>query len=275
MSGNKRAARKILDNLVTLGASTLITGSIAALLKGVIPWSESLLNLLIAAFVLIALASLTTTRIAIADEIDRSRIAVYARYKAATPEGDTEIYKPIIRRMGDAKKSIRIMGSHRDANSRSSQSRTNYYREIDELLKERIQRGEHFLYERIIQVDEVRPGGVLEDDQVDPVLFEHCTSVLNEINNDPGRIELHMKQTAKTFPSLTLIIIDDSDVIVCLPHVNRDGAAFNMQQLGTALFFQDREGTFWRDMGRTFEKISLYASPIQRTERRRESALSA
>lgn len=273
MARRRKSLERILHSLLTLVASTVITGAVAALLKGVIPWSESLLNILMVAFILVALASLVTTRLGIAEEIDRSRIAVYARYKAGTTEGDAEIYRPIIRRLGDAKKSIRIMGSFRGSGSNSSKSRGAYYREMAEIIREKIERDEHFLYERIVQVDEVRPGGVLYRDQVDSVLFEHCADVLAEIKKDPGPIELHLKQVAQTLPSLTLVIIDDSDIIICFPHIHREGEAFDMQQLGTALFFQDRESTFWKEMGRIFERISLFASPIQRTEDRQMTIL--
>jgi hypothetical protein len=261
MSWSRESRDKVVSSVVGFIGGTVLTGTFAASGKTAIPWDGRLVNIVIVAFVLLAIFLITATRIDIVEEIDRARIAMYVRYKSATQEGDREIYNPIIRRMRDAKSSIRIMGSFRESASESSASRKEYYTEMYSIVTEKIKKNRAFFYERIVQVNEVRAGRVLHRNQVDAVLFQHCVDLLEEVKAG----ELHLRQVEKILPSLTLVIIDDSDVIICLPHIDRDGSDFSMQQLGTALFFKDREGTFWREMGRTFRQINQFASEIEST----------
>jgi hypothetical protein len=144
--------RNLSQTIVSLGAGVVGTIVVKAWLSGAVLWGETLFYLLLIMLLLLTMKTLLTIRDDIAREVDRSRITVSFHYKIAKQEGDSEIYEPMIRRIAAAKRSVRIMGSYRLPTVEESEGRKRYYKKIDEVLKNKIDKNEDFLYERIIQI---------------------------------------------------------------------------------------------------------------------------
>jgi hypothetical protein len=265
--------RDLPQTLISLGAGVVGTIVVKTWWAGSISFGSTAFYLLLIMLVLLTEKTLVTIRddIArnvetirddIAREVERSRITVSFHYKIATQEGDSEIYEPMIRRIAAAKKSVRVMGSCRIPTVKESEGRKAYYTKIDEILKRKIDQNADFMYERIIQVSKIPQSGTLSSEDVDRRTYLHCQNLLDKLMPESRRVVIYLKQVKAPLPPLTLIIIDEKDVIICLPWVEWKASGFETFQLGKGLFFHDREVEFSSEMRKLFDEISNHATAI-------------
>lgn len=261
------------QTLISLGIGVIGTIVVKAWWAGEIQFGSTVFYLLLITLILVTEKTLmtikndigrdvNTIREDIAREVERSRITVGFHYKIATHEGDSEIYEPMIRRIAAAKKSVRVMGSCRIPTVEESEGRKRYYAKIDEILKRKIEENADFMYERIIQVSKSPQSGTLSSKDVDRRTYMHCQNLLNKLMSESRRVVIYLKQVKAPLPPLTLIIIDEKDVIICLPWVEWKASGFETYQLGKGLFFHDREVEFSSEMKKLLDEISNHATAI-------------
>lgn len=250
------------QTLISLGVGVVGAIVVKAWSAREIPFGGLGFYLLLIVLILLTVTTLVTIRNDIAREVERSRITVSFHYKIATQEGDSEIYEPMIRRIAAAKTSVRIMGSSRIPMIEESDGRKKYYAKIDEILKRKIDQNADFRYERIIQVSKTPESGTLSSQEVDRRTYLHCHNLLNKLMLEPRRVVFYLKQVKAPLAPLTLIIIDERDVIICLPWVEWKTSGFETHQLGKGLFFHDREVEFSSEIKKLFDEISNHARAI-------------
>jgi hypothetical protein len=98
--------------------------------------------------------------------------------------------------------------------------------------------------------------------EVDRRTYLHCQHLLDNLITESGRVVIYLKQVKAPLSPLTFVLIDDRDVIICLPWVEWKKSDFEAYQLGKGLFFHDREIEFSSEMKKLFDEISTHAKPI-------------
>jgi len=264
-----------LQWLTTFSSVLLIPVILRAFALQQIKVSALTVDLLIIFLVMLAMATLASLSGAISREVDRSRVTVTFHYKTALQESDSAIYDPILHRLSRAKESVKILGSLRSPESNSSKARERYYELIEHIVQQKILGGNKFVYERIVQLsddtalgnqEDLRSATTLTASRVDELTFDHCRRVM-ELTRNAGRVKFLPSQVRAILPVITLIIIDDEYIILCLPWVDMEGStrAVDTQQLGKGLFFHDREGregAFSGEMHSLFTTIVPLGQPI-------------
>lgn len=220
--------------------------------------------------VALAVSALISLRTQISREVDRSHLAVRFYPKSPEAEGDAEIYDPIIDRIQGAKRSVKILGSLRDPNARSSSARQRYFKEIENVIQKRVNGSKDFVYERLIQVARRDFDGnvsyqemtALRSTAVDSFTFDHCRRV-QEMTEGSGKVQVFFRQTPPVMPMVTLILVDDNYVILCLPWLEKNGVnELDTQQLGKGFFFHDFGGDLCSEMSAMFNIAKHYSPPV-------------
>lgn len=223
-------------------------------------------------FVALSVTTLLYLRADISREVERSYLNVKFHYKVDDNAGDDEIYDPIIRRIREARKSVRILGSFRQPGAKPSPARDRYFKAIEEILLKKSDARTKFVYERFVQVadtprnpDPSRSVGqltTLHSSQVDSMTYDHCEHVM-QLMKRPGRVQYFLKQIGPVMPMVTIILVDDNYLVICLPWIEREkGKELETEQLGKGLFFHDREGAFCAEMDAMLNVISYHSWPI-------------
>lgn len=224
-------------------------------------------------FAAFAITTLLYLRIQISQEVDRGRLTVRFYPKSPEAEGDAEVYDPIIYRIRGARRSVKVLGALRDPSASSSSARQRYFREIENIIQKRVNEGKDFVYERLVQVDlgEHNPSGAsyshvtsLCSSTVDQLTFEHCKRSL-QITEISGKVQVFLRQTPPVMPIVTLILIDEDYVILCLPWLEKNGVnELDTQQLGKGFVFHDVGSGLYSEMAAMFNVAKFFSPPIHK-----------
>lgn len=237
-----------------------------------VPLGSAWVPTLLILFASLSITTLLYLRADISREVERSHLNVKFHYKVDDDTSDDEIYDPIIRRVREAKRSVRILGSFRMPGAKPSPARDKYFKAIEEILRRKSNAGTKFVYERFIQVADAPRNPdpsqslaqltTLSASKVDDMTFEHCRSIIR-LMNQPGRVQYFLKQVGPVMPMVTIVLVDDNYLVICLPWIEREkGKELETEQLGKGLFFHDREGTFCAEMDAMFNVVSYHSWPI-------------
>jgi len=258
---------------------------VSTFLKSVSPTpGTALFDVVLIVFAALSITTLLYLRIQISKEVDRSRLTVRFHPKSPEAEGDAEIYDPIISRIREAKRSVRVLGSMREPKAKSSSARQRYFNEIEGVIKKKINEGNSFVYERLVQVDfgnssrsdsSYRQMTTLLSSTVDQLTYEHCEKVVKQAENS-GKVQVFLRQTSSVMPMITLVLIDESYVILCLPWLERDGInELDTQQLGKGFIFHDFNSGLFSEMSAMFNVATHHSPPIYEFIDDRSSAISS
>lgn len=242
----------------------------------------TLFSVALISFAVLSITTLLYLRIQISHEVDRSHLMVKFHQKTAEAEGDAEIYDPIIYRIRTAKRSVRVFGSLRNPVAQSSSARQRYFSEIEKIIRKKVNEGDAFIYERLVQADfnkstdsteaSYRQVTTLLSSTVDNLTFEHCQKVL-KLTENSGKVQVFLRQTPPVMPMITLVLVDDNFVILCLPWLERNGATnLEAQQLGKGFVFHDTGSGLCSEMAAMFNVAAHHSPPIYELVNDREAA---
>lgn len=222
-------------------------------------------------FALLSITTLIYLRLEISREVDRSHLTVRFHPKSPEADGDAEVYDPIIYHIRRAKRSVKVLGSVREPSAKSSLARQRYFSEIENVIQRKVNEGNSFVYERLVQVESADPSSseasykqmtTLLSSTVDQLTYEHCEKVVNLAENS-GKVQVFLRQTSPVMPMITLVLIDDTYVILCLPWLERDGAReLDTQQLGKGFVFHDHGSGLFQEMAAMFNVAAHHSRPI-------------
>lgn len=247
--------------LVTFLAGILVSAFAELLFGKVIPWNVSLVAIVTIAFAALTTFVLVGIRRDIQASLVQSRLSVNVYHALRTLRGDFSLYDPVIDMIETAKDSIRVVGLYRPQSLAITPGRKKYYQVLGDLLETKRRSNERFLYERIIQVGQVKPG-TLSSDQVDELTFKHCDQLVHLQHQRTG-LSVHLRQLPDVLGALSFVVIDDRTVVFAIPAANpgeaKDPKALH---LGTVIVFTDPEGLLTKEMLSLFNELCLSADPV-------------
>lgn len=247
--------------LVSFVAGLLAATVIGAILDQVIRIDLGLTLIVFVLFVVFATATLVRMRNDVTDRLRQFALNVHTYYASRSNAGDKTLYDPIIPKITSAKESLFVVGLHRPQTMQSSQARVKYYKAIEDLLEKHQKQGSRFKYERIIQVKSVGHRS-LDSSQLDIVTLKHCKHILG-LQGRRSLLSLQMRQMPDVLGSMSFVIIDEKELLLAIPTVNRDNSSnLKASDLGAVVSFTDNEGSLVREMLQLFDELRLSAEPI-------------
>lgn len=258
--------QKLLRNRFTVGFLTLFGGwfvsyIIETIIGNVIPLSMGIIFVVFVIFIIFVLILFVDLRKDISERDTRTRLNSRVYYADKTPGGDKILYDPVIDIIKQAEKSIRVIGLYRPSTLPVTPGRKKYYQALHDFLETKQKRAQPFLYDRIIQVSNVRPGQI-SSDQVDPLTFSHIRDLLS-LQKNKSSVTIRLRQIPDILGSLSFVIVDDRDIIFALPDVaHSDTVERRGFHLGSGVVFTDNDGALVKELIHIFEELCYPADPI-------------
>lgn len=197
----------------------------------------------------------------ISEQLNRLGLSVQVYHIERTPQGDDKLYRKLKDKVLTAEKSYRVVSLYRPSTLESSPARQDYYRTLNHLLETKVQSQDAFRYERILQVHDLEAGQITPK-QVDAVTLEHCKLLL-QLQELPSPVKIRLTQIPDVLRTISFVIIDEQEILIFLPTVKRTKfGSMESVQLGTGLFFEDRNGGLAQGMLDLFETLQLSSDPV-------------
>jgi hypothetical protein len=253
--------RILTPELVRFVAGILSGLILRALFEKIIPLNEAVLFLFIIILIIFAVSTIARIDLNIEKQIPYPKFSAKVLYITQKKEGEAALYNLLSETIRSAKKSVYVISIARQSELKATPHRTRYYKEINKVLESKHRKKEKFRFERIVQVKEVR-GEILEPDQMDPVIYEHCQLLLR-LDQANSSIRVRLRQLQEGISPIAIFIVDNEQVVFLIPHISTNKDNKSQVLMGTGIFLSDPEELLVNELMPLFEDLLVEAKDVK------------
>ena len=239
----------------------LIATLFSSFLSKILETSEFIIYFLLILFILFAMISQGWLYQKINENLFNGiKVKVFHQSTKNSWSGEP-IFEGLTEALKSANESFRIIALCKPHDLPETPSRIKYYNLMEEILELKNKKNKDFLFERIIQVEDIR-GNYLEKNQTDSLGYLHCKHLL-ELKGKPGSIKIRAKMIPSSSTPLSFAIIDESKILFIFPTIKKEASLLKTyKQIGTVLYFDDSDGKLSKDMLELWEDIKENSTEI-------------